>query len=312
MNVMERLAATQSIQTGRYRSLRLQAAEHREAIISTVVMPPPPKTGAFSSKAAANRMTTILERSGATLDDMQAIVRQIQQFKGLSDDLRAAVAQQFQLFSYPPGSYLYEQDCTCDEAFVLISGTVMVHAEGRPPHRLQAGTVLGVELMLRRQPVPLTVTTDPHFEAQLAVLSWHSYEATVRRWAAEKVCALMPELQASQVARLKAGLMRGISYAQRQPGEALYVGGQPTEHVVLLVQGQVLLAAPLEPNALVTQAQMISLLRVMMGHSASAMVLNEMPRTAMATRGGLRGGLKSAGRPSLGPSGSVRLSGDSG
>ncbi|GIL53681.1 hypothetical protein Vafri_9316, partial [Volvox africanus] len=311
MNVMERLAATQSIQTGRYRSLRLQAAEHREAIISTVVMPPPPKTGAFSSKAAANRMATVLQKSGATLDDMQAIVRQIQQFKGLSDDLRAAVAQQFQLFSYPPGSYLYEQDCTCDEAFVLISGTVMLHAEGRPPHRLQAGTVLGVELMLRRQPVPLTVTTDPHFEAQLAVLSWHSYESIVRRWAADKVCALMPELQASQVARLKGGLMRGISYAQRQPGEALYVGGQPTENVILLVQGQVLLAAPLEPHALVTQAQMVSLLRVMMGHSASAMVLNEMPRTAMTTRGGLRGGLKSAGRPSVGPSGSVRLSGDS-
>lgn len=115
-----------------------------------------------------------------------------------------------------------------------------IHPVSIPPlQRLQAGTVLGVELMLRRQTMPLTVTTDTHFEAQLAVLSWKSYESTVRRWAAEKVVALMPELQASQVARLKAGLVRGMSYVQRQAGEALYVGGQTTEHVVLLIQGQV-------------------------------------------------------------------------
>ncbi|GFR51463.1 hypothetical protein Agub_g13872 [Astrephomene gubernaculifera] len=300
MGVMERLAATQSAQTGRYRSLRMQAAEQREAMLSTVLMPPPPTAGAFSSREAAARMEAVLQRSGASRDNMQAIVQQIQQFRGLSDDLRTAVAQQFHLFSYPPGSYLYEQDCRCDEAFVLISGAAMLHVEGRPPQRLYPGTVLGVELMLRRQAVPLTVTTDPHFEAQLATLSWQAYEDTVRHWAAEKVTALLPELQASQAARLQAALMRGVSYSQRQPGEPIYVGGQAADHVALLVQGQVLVAAPLEDTDLVTTGQMVSQLKTLMGPLAGSMVLNEMPRMPAAPRGGLRGGLKGGMRSSDG------------
>ncbi|KAG2494361.1 hypothetical protein HYH03_007418 [Edaphochlamys debaryana] len=293
MGVMERLAATQAVQAGRFRSLRQQATEQREAMVSRVQLPPGPQTGAFSSKAASAVLESVLERSGASRDDMLAIVSQIKHFKGMSPDLMERVARQFQLFSYPPGSYLYEQDCRCDETFVLMSGACMLHVEGRPPQRLEPGTVLAVDLMMRRQAVPLTVTTDPHFEAQLAVLSWQTYEDTVRRWAAEKVAALLPDLQASQLARLMGGLVRGVSYTQREPGEPLYVGDQPVEHVALLVQGQVLLAQPWEENALVTEGQIVSQLKVLMGPLANAMVLNELPR-AVPTRTG-RGGLKTAG-----------------
>lgn len=74
------------------------------------------------------------------------------------------------------------------------------------------------------------------------------------------------------------------------------------------------MAAPLEPNALVTPAQIVSQLRVMMGPFAGAMVLNEMPRGPPAARGGLRGGLKTNNSRIVGAhsGSSVRLSGDSG
>lgn len=159
----------------------------------------------------------------------------------LSPDLRASLASQFRPFCYPPGSHLYESGCSCDEAFILLSGHAMLHVEGRPPQRLQQGAVLGMELMLRgRQAAPLSVTTDPHFETQLAVLSWAQYEAAVRRWAAGRVAELLPrELPPGAAARLRAAVLRGCSYGQRQAGEALYVEGQPVEGLLLLVQGQV-------------------------------------------------------------------------
>lgn len=45
--------------------------------------------------------------------------------------------------------------------------------------------------------------------------------------------------QASQLVKLRAGLVRGVAYAQRQAGEPLYVGGRPADHIALLVKGQV-------------------------------------------------------------------------
>ncbi len=162
--------------------------------------------------------------------------------RSLSEDLRSAVADQFCLFVYPPGSYLYEQDCSCDEMFVLLSGCVMLHPAGgaargagapgpggpgtslggggAAPQRLQPGSVLGVDLMLRRAPVPVTVTTDPHFEAQLAVLSWQQYEDTVRRWAAAKVAALLPDLQVGS----RRAHIRGVERLRRKEETWLKLG----------------------------------------------------------------------------------------
>lgn len=85
--------------------------------------------------------------------------------------------------------------CNMPQVMVLMSGSVLVHAEGRPPVRLQPGVVLGVEPMLRRQASPLTVTSDPHFEAHMAVLSWEQYNSALRAWAAQKLVALVPDLQ---------------------------------------------------------------------------------------------------------------------
>jgi hypothetical protein len=53
--------------------------------------------------------------------------------RSLPPDLRDAVAARFTPFSYPPASTLYERGCTCDEAFVLLSGSALLHVEGRPP-----------------------------------------------------------------------------------------------------------------------------------------------------------------------------------
>ena len=51
-------------------------------MVSAISLPPPPQTGAFSSRAAAARMAAVLDRSGASRDDMADIVRQIKQFAG--------------------------------------------------------------------------------------------------------------------------------------------------------------------------------------------------------------------------------------
>ncbi len=60
----------------------VQTAEAKESMVSSVSLPAPPQTGAFSSKAAAARMAAVLDRSGASRDDMVAIVRQIKQLEG--------------------------------------------------------------------------------------------------------------------------------------------------------------------------------------------------------------------------------------
>lgn len=76
---------------------------------------------------------------------------------------------------------------------------------------------------------------------------------------------------------------------------------------------QVLLASPWEANALVTENQIVSQLRVLMGPLADTMVLNEMPRPAThaaARAGGLRGGLKGGGGGSMRGSIKVALGGE--
>ena len=57
---------------------------------------------------------------------------------------------------------------------------------GRPQRQLP-GTVLGMDLMLRRLPAPVAVTTDANLPVVLATLTWEDYEAMVGRWAAEQV-----------------------------------------------------------------------------------------------------------------------------
>ncbi len=69
------------------------------------------------------------------------------------------------------------------------------------------------------------------------------------------------------------------------------------------------MAAPWGENTLVTEGQMVSQLRVLLGPVADTMVLNELPRAAALTRGGLKGGLRASMRASM--RGSVRGS-DSG
>lgn len=57
---------------------------------------------------------------------------------------------------------------------------------GRPQRQLP-GTVLGMDLMLRRLPAKVAVATDPNLPVVLATLTWEDYEAIVGRWAAEQV-----------------------------------------------------------------------------------------------------------------------------
>lgn len=63
---------------------------------------------------------------------------------------------------------------------------VLYHSFGQP-QRLQPGAVIGLEQVLQRMPAPLQVSTDPHFPAHIASLSWHKYEHAIHSWAAQQV-----------------------------------------------------------------------------------------------------------------------------
>jgi hypothetical protein len=67
------------------------------------------------------------------------------------------------------------------------AGQAVVQREVGRPQRLQPGAVIGLDLMLKRQPSPAAVTTDPNFPAHIVSLSRQKYEQALGNWASQQV-----------------------------------------------------------------------------------------------------------------------------
>lgn len=203
----------------------------------------------------------------------------------LEEDLVQAMADKCQLFQYPPNSLLYAHGCVCEEMHVVLSGQVFLQPPDKsPPLRLQPGTVLGSEMLLRRARVPVDVRTDPHFESHVACLSWSDYRGVLSDWAARRVLDLVPGLQFSVETRVKQAVERCGVYAQKEAGEALYTEGDPSDNVVLLVRGQTMLTQQLKEGVLQTEGQLVNQLRLTLGHNTSV-VPSDVARMSSSTMG---------------------------
>lgn len=80
--IMQRVKNAAKLQPGKYRSLRVQAAESRDLMIQLVSLPPAKQTGQFTTKAAAGKLAAVLEKHGPSRSDVMKLLESIPQFGG--------------------------------------------------------------------------------------------------------------------------------------------------------------------------------------------------------------------------------------
>jgi hypothetical protein len=148
-------------------------------------------------------------------------------------------------------------------------------------HRLQPGTVLGVDMLIRRVKVPCDVRVDANFEAHIASMTWADYQEVISSWGASQLLALVPGLQFSVEQRLRAAIKQGGRVLRKDAGEAVYRQGDTADELVLLNKGQVLVLSEQGPDVLQTEGQLVSQLHALMGENP-ALVPTEMPKPSTA------------------------------
>ncbi|GAX79872.1 hypothetical protein CEUSTIGMA_g7312.t1 [Chlamydomonas eustigma] len=266
--------------TSRIRANAQSPAQRYRQVLSKVQLPATPTQMMTSTSGkTAGLIERVLVAEGYMRTNMRKITDQLSPFRRLDEDLKDHIASCFQTFEYPAGSQLLKPEEICSEAYVLLSGQILLHQQSADctvrPERHLPGTVLALELMLHHQASSLPAYTDPNLPTVLAVLTLKDFEAAIGSWAAQQVVDLIhPQMQMSMEAGLRS-VAQQAAYVSKEAGETVFVEGDDADSLILMIQGQVLLTGKLTGHVVQTESHICNQLGHALGPTTAAFPLEK-------------------------------------